>query len=111
MTIDDFVAKWHPILTMWNGRAEDPQFIKDCRTLGFEMDGGKSIQHFLGEQDWLKAEVLREHIKSISNMKTLGSALFSYWRYLVHGCAPLPEDAIEWFKIIFQQLKDVQRRK
>ena len=43
MTINDFVAKWQPILTIWTGAAEDSQFAEDCWAVGFEMDGGRAI--------------------------------------------------------------------
>jgi len=43
MIIADFVKKWQPILTHWNGTAEDPQFADDCWACGFEMDRGESL--------------------------------------------------------------------
>ena len=41
MIIADFVKKWQPILTHWNGAAEDHQFAEDCWACGFEMDRGE----------------------------------------------------------------------
>ncbi|MDD3117270.1 MAG: hypothetical protein PHO45_07900 [Victivallaceae bacterium] len=106
MTIRDFVIKWQPILTHWNGAAEDPLFADDCRTCGFEMDRGESLIAAFPGKEVLRANVLREVIATVDNSKFLGTAIFSYWRYLTHWHeAPLPEDAIEWFSIAFDRLK------
>jgi hypothetical protein len=50
--------------------------------------------------------VLKEIVESIDDSKFLGTAIFSYWRYLTHWHeAPLPDDAIEWFTIAFERLR------
>ena len=106
MTINDFIAKWQPILTAsWTGAAEDPQFAEDCWAVGFEMDGGRSITAIDPEKNWLKADVLRENLHLITDVNVMGSAIFSHWRYYTHGCGPLADDAIEWFTIAFDRLR------
>lgn len=106
MQIIEFIKKWQPILTRWNGAAEDPQFADDCWSCGFEMDRVESFVAAFPGKEVLRANVLREIIESMDNSKFLGTAIFSYWRYLTHWHeAPLPEDAIEWFSIAFDRLK------
>ena len=104
--IKKFISKWQPILTHWNGAAEDPQFTDDCWACGFEMDRGESFVAVFSGKEVLRANVLREIIETVDNSKFLGTAIFSDWRYLTHWHeAPLPGDAIEWFSIAFNQLE------
>lgn len=104
--IKKFISKWQPILTHWNGAAEDPQFVDDCWACGFEMDRGESFVAAFSGKEVLRANVLREIIETVDNSKFLGTAIFSYWRYLTHWHeASLPGDAIEWFSIAFNQLE------
>ena len=108
MTLDNFITKWQPILTRWNGAAEDPQFTEDCRACGFKMDCGESFVMAFPGRDVMRAAVLREIITHLDNSKFLGTAIFSYWRYLTHWHqAPLQEDAIEWFTLAFERLKEL----
>ena len=104
MTTHEFIQKWQPILTHWNGAAENPQFAEDCWSCGFEMDGGSSLVALCPEKDWLRAAVLKENIYLITDIKVLGSAIFSHWRYYTHGIGPLADDAEEWFSIAFDHL-------
>lgn len=106
MQIIESIKKWQPILTLWNGAAEDHQFAEDCWACGFEMDRGESLIAAFPGKEVLRANVLREIIETMDNSKFLGTAIFSYWRYLTHWHeAPLPEDAIEWFSITFDRLE------
>ena len=106
MEIYNFIKKWQPILTHWNGAAEDHQFAEDCWACGFEMDRGESLIAAFPGKEVLRANVLREIIETMDNSKFLGTAIFSYWCYLTHWYeAPLPEDAIEWFSIAFDRLE------
>lgn len=107
MTVSDFIAKWQPILTTWTGAAEDPQFAEDCWSAGFEMDGGESITALYPEKNWMRAAVLRDNLDLIVDVKVLGSAIFSLWRYHTHGCGPLDDDTIEWFSIAFDRLREL----
>lgn len=106
MTINDFLAKWQPILTtLWTGAAENLLFAEDCWAVGFEMDGGRSITAIDPEKNWLKADVLRDNLHLIADVNVIGSAIFSHWRYYTHGCGPLADDTIEWFTIAFDHLR------
>lgn len=107
MTINDFITKWQPILTTWNSSVEDPQFAEDCWSIGFEMDGGESITALYPEKNWMRAAVLRDNLDLIVDVKVLGSAIFSLWRYHTHGCGPLDDDTIEWFSIAFDRLREL----
>lgn len=108
MTIDEFINKWQPILTtLWTGAVEDPQFAKDCWSIGFEMDGGRSITALYPGKNWLKADVLRENLDLVTDVNVIGSAIFSHWRYYTHGCGPLADDTLEWFTIAFDRLREL----
>ncbi len=108
MTIKSFIKKWQPILTTWTGAAEDPQFAEDCWAIGFEMDCGNSLAEAFPGKDMFRADILKKEIKSISDCKFLGTAIFSHWRYLTHWHnAPLPNDTIEWFSIAFDRLREL----
>lgn len=108
MTTDEFIKKWQPILTTWNGAAEDPQFAEDCWALGFEMDCGNSFSEAFPGKDPFRAPVLKKVISTITDSKFLGTAIFSHWRYLTHWHnAPFPNDTIEWFSIAFERLQSL----
>ena len=109
MTIREFIIKWQPILTHWNGVAEDHQFAEDCWACGFEMDRGESfVIAFPGKHFLTHADELLEVIDSVNSSKLLGSAIFSYWRLLTHSWdGPLPDDAENWFAIAFGRLLEL----
>ena len=105
MTIFDFITKWQPILTHWTTAAEDPQFAEDCLACGFEMDGGSSITALSPGKHWLKADVLKENLNLITDINVMGSAIFSYWRYITHSSGPPDENPEEWLAIAFDHLQ------
>ena len=89
MTLDDFIRKWQPILTHWNGAAEDPQFAEDCWAVGFEMDGGRSISAIDPKRNWLKADELRDKLHLITDVNVIGSAIFFFLLFL-YSCIRFP---------------------
>ena len=109
MTLEDFITKWQPILTHWTGAVEDSQFAEDCWACGFEMDKGKSfVEAFPNKHSLTHAAELLEIINSVHSSKLLGSAIFSYWRFLTHGWdGPIPDDAEDWFAIAFDRLLEL----
>ena len=108
----DFIAKWKPVLTEWNEAAESPQFADDCQTLGFKMDSGDSLAKAFPDQNVLRAKTLKEILPQITGRQFLGTAIFSYWRYLTHWHeAPLPEDAIAWFTLAFERLTELSENR
>ena len=108
----DFIAKWKPVLTEWNGAAENPQFADDCQALGFKMDSGDSLTKAFPDQDVLRAKALKKILPQITGRQFLGTAIFSYWRDLTHWHeAPLPDDAIEWFTLAFERLTELSENR
>lgn len=110
MTMEEFVTKWKPVMTARFGDAEDPRFARDCRDMGFEMDSGKSLAAAYPGEDICRADLFQNTIHTINDRKFLGSAIFSYWRYLTHWHnAPPPHDAKRWFAIAFDRLLELDK--
>lgn len=104
----DFIQKWEPLFCRENRMPEDSAFAADCEALGFAMDCGDSLRKRFPGVDPFRAAVLRGRIGAIDDVRLLGSALFSRWRYLTHWLqAPPPEDAREWFALIFLRLSEL----
>ena len=83
-------------------------FPNDCRFLDFEMDCGESFVNAYGESAWYGYDVLKERIDRIGNVKVIGSALFSKWRFFNHwSCGPAEESDIQWFLALFYKLKSL----
>ena len=111
ITYSEFISRWEPVLTAWNINAEDPQFADDCWALGFEMDCGRSYAKAFPGQTGFEAAPLKTVLPQITDVRFLGTAIFSYWRYLSHWlCAPPPEDASEWFRLAFGRLKELTEK-
>ena len=105
--LQTLIRKWKPVLAAkhWSNEAEDSSFGDACFSLGFEMDAARSLQRKYPGKDVFRASFLRRIIRSVNDVQFLGSAIFSYWRYLTHWHeAPLPDDAPEWFAIAFDRL-------
>lgn len=116
-TIHLFAAVW---LSRFQRHAQQPSdfFIKDfshwfgeeCRLLGFKMDSGEMYSERIKEErlksDGKAADL--DLIPNIYNWETLGSALFSQWRYLTHWeMAPLEKalpEYLPWFILMLKQL-------
>ena len=107
--LQDFIRNWMPVLAAnWSHAAENPAFGNACCSLGFEMDCAHSLQAKYPKEDVFRASFLRGIIHSIDDVQFLGTAIFSYWRYLTHWHeAPPPDDAPEWFAIAFAQLSEL----
>ena len=107
--LQPFIRKWAPVLAApWTCAAENPDFGDDCFTLGFEMDCMTSLQEKFPGEDVSRASFLRRVIHTIHDVHFLGTAIFSYWRYLTHWHeAPPPEDAAEWFSTAFSRLSEL----
>ena len=107
--LQDFIRNWMPVFAAnWSNAAENPAFGDACLCLGFEMDCAHSLQTKYPGEDVFRASFLRGIIHSVDDVHFLGTAIFSYWRYLTHWHeAPPPDDAPEWFAIAFDRLSEL----
>ena len=62
---------------------EDPDFARKCESFGFKMDCGNSIDKLFPRASY-DDEVLAGVINQITDIKLLGSAIYSRWRYYTH---------------------------
>lgn len=90
---------------------EEKEFLGDgLADLGFEMDGGKSLEEaFPGINAFRDNAELERIIKQI-DMQTLGNAIFSQWRYWNHwSMSPMREEDFQWFVITFGRLAELAK--
>lgn len=106
--IDFFENEWgHGERARYN-LFDDTTFANECWSLGFEMDCGHSFIKAMGEDLWNSSEGLAERVHEIDDVKFIGSAIFSQWRYFNHWSYSGPtDDNIEWFKIMFHRLREL----
>lgn len=118
ITLAEFAQKYLDIFehTAADDRAmyniwDDMAFPDECWSLGFEMDCGHSFIKTCGEEAWSSVDGLQRIVDSINDVKLLGSAIFSQWRYFNHwsGSGPTEEDR-EWFIIMFRRLKQLSEK-
>ena len=86
-------------------------FGNDCIKLGFQMDCGnefnKRYPGCLNAHD----EKLELVIDEIVDVDLLGSAVFSYWRYLTHWAGPyqLEGEVCKWFLLALKRMRTITR--
>ena len=85
-------------------------FADDCRALGFEMDSGNAFCERYANA-FNSTEELLKIIDEIDNVKLLGSAIFSQWRYFNHwaysGAEILEPENREWFIIALKRMEEL----
>jgi len=110
MNIKEFTEKWLE-------RFQDPNicyielvehyFADDCQALGFEMDCGHAFHEHYGNAI-NNADELLKIIDEIDDIRLLGSAIYSQWRYFNHwaysGAEILEPKNREWFIIALKRL-------
>ena len=80
-------------------------FPNDCRKLGYEMDCGKSFIAAYGEEAWDKYDNLARIIDKATDVKIIGSGLFSKWRYFNHwSYSHATEEDKKWFLLLFERM-------
>jgi len=84
----------------------------DCRALGFEMDCGNAFnEKYKGAFGDYRE--LKRIIDKVTDVKLLGSAIFSKWRYFNHwaysGAEILEPENREWFIIALEKLKSLSK--
>ena len=92
---------------------DNNDFPNDCQALGFEMDCGHSFIEAYGEAAWNTVQGLKDSIDKIDDIKTIGNALFSQWRFFNHWSSPsyANEDTKEWFLLLSQRLRMLSKNK
>ena len=118
-TIEDFCKKYIEYFNnLKREPAEDryyfvdsPIFDKECFSLDFEMDCGESFIKEYGNDAWLYEEDLNRIIERVSDVKVIGSGIFSKWRYYNHWCDSSEElyKGIGWFKLAFNRLLECNK--
>ena len=87
---------------------ESSMFPHECWSLGFEMDCGKSFTEAYGEEAWCSNQGLSLVIDKINNLKILGSALFSKWRFFNHwSYGHATEEDKKWFLTILCRMQEL----
>ena len=108
--IDYFLTKFDPQSSSYYNLFDSPSFPNECRNLGFEMDCGKSFIDNCGEEAWRSNNGLLQIIDKVNDIKILGSALFSKWRYFNHwSYGHATKDDKEWFLIILRRMQELTK--
>ncbi len=85
----------------------DHYFADDCKELGFKMDCGNSFREVYGDAGYKYAK-LNKIIDEVTDVKLLGSALYSRWRYFNHwayrGDEILELENRSWFILALSRL-------
>jgi hypothetical protein len=113
MNIKEFTKKWitkfqYPDVCYID--LVDHYLADDCEELDFEMDCGHAFQERYGNAVYdivaLKAVIVR-----VSDVKLLGSAIYSRWRYFNHwaysGAEILEPENREWFIVALKRLEEL----
>ena len=106
--IDYFLTKFSPESQSYYDLFDSPSFPDECWSLGFEMDCGASFNAAYGEEAWNTQGGLSSVIDKADDIKILGSALFSQWRYFNHwSYGPATEKDKEWFLTILRRMQEL----
>lgn len=109
--VHDFATKWLAIF----GR-QDVNYLElvdhymgdECRSLGFQMDCGKSFEEKYGRAAY-DCEALEDIIHDVTDISLLGSAIHSRWRYFNHweysGAEILDTENREWFIMALRRME------
>ena len=82
--IDYFEREFDPAAEAYYRFFDSEEFPEQCRALGFEMDCGHSFIAAYGQEAWNDARSLAV-VERIDDVRLIGSAIFSQWRYFNHG--------------------------
>jgi len=110
--VHDFAIRW---LDKYHNPSSIEQDVENgfgdqCRSLGFEMDGGKAIKEAYPKADPLSdSAALQSIINKITDVSILGSAIFSNWRFITHWCETglLTPDNRDWFISALSRLAEL----
>lgn len=78
--------------------------------LGFEMDCGESLEAAFPGGQAFEDNAALERIIDRLDVKTLGNAIFSQWRWWNHwSTAPMKEVDFQWFVMAFSRLAELTK--
>lgn len=90
---------------------ENPKFSEGCQELGFEIDMGEKLLEDFPNEKVMKPEWMKSHADKIDDIKALGNAIYSNWRWFGHGAYSVSEldknDNREWFITALNRLKEL----
>ena len=110
--INSFAKKWREIISASYDDIANGEFSEECFALGFGMDLGESLKKAFPGINVEKAAGFKAVVGSIDDVFFLGTAIFSYWRWLTHwmGWGEIySDDAKEWFTLAFDRLEKITR--
>ncbi len=92
---------------------DSPVFVHECNSFGFEMDCGESFKEKYGEEAFCSEEALVRIVGTITDVKVLGSGIFSQWRYYNHWAESSQAlyEAVGWFLLAFNKLLELCKNK
>jgi len=106
--IDYFINDFDPESASYYVLFDSPTFPHECWGLGFEMDCGHSFTEACGEEAWRSEKELSSAVDKITDLKILGSGLFSQWRYFNHwACGHATEEDKKWFLTILRRMQEL----
>ncbi|MBR1730353.1 MAG: hypothetical protein IJ728_12620 [Selenomonadaceae bacterium] len=112
--IHKFALKYYNMYTNPNAKEEDffdgRKFIDECLELNFKMDCGESFIEKYSAEIFNEVEEFEKIIEEIADIKLLGSAIFSKWRYVTHWSyneSLLDENNRRWFILAFNRLAEL----
>jgi len=110
--IHDFAIYWlekyqNPNTT---GQEVEKDFGDQCRSLGFEMDGGRAMNEaYPNVYPLSDPDALQSIINEITDISMLGSAIYSNWRFATHWAETslLEPEYRTWFICALSRLADL----
>lgn len=111
--INYFARKWHwKFFDRYPDIGDHGNLADECWNMGFGMDSGNWISRTYPDIDVKDPVALQTIISDIDNVFFLGTAIFSYWRWLTHwmGWGEIySDDAKEWFTLAFDRLIEISK--
>lgn len=88
---------------------DDPSIGDRFKELGFVMDAGELFKQKYGDRTFDKCEELEKIIDSVDDIKVLGSAIFSKWRYYNHWAysSIRDEEPMKWLELTIGKLLEL----
>lgn len=106
--IDYFLNNFDPESASYYDLFDSRLFPHECWSLGFEMNCGKSITEAYGEEIWASEKDLSMVIDKMKDLRIMGSALFSKWRYFSHwSWDKATEEDKEWFLMLLRRMQEL----
>ena len=106
--INYFLNDFDPESASYYDLFDSPVFPNECWSLGFEMDCGISLKEACGGKVWSSEKELSLIVDKINDLKILGSAFFSEWRYWNHWAyGHATEKDKKWFLTILRRMQEL----